>query len=192
MGLSREEFKELCIQLRNGDETLIEKIYLSHFKRCMNYLISNEKASTDFAYTSTMDALLEIRKDLMNNKIFYGNLAYYFTNRAKIKLYKHRIRQKESSVPIENLVIHDEGQTDSDLHQEELKNLVKEAINKLCTDCKQIIKLFYYEEKSLKKIAEQMNKSHAAIRKQTTRCRDRLRGFLGENFYNRFASYFNE
>lgn len=192
LGLSRTEFKTLCTQLRNGDESLIEKIYLSHFKRCMNYLINHEKTSADYAHTCTIDALLEIRKDLIQNKLFYGNLGYYFTKRAKIKLYKLRVRQKESTMPIDGLQFQDEEKTESDLHQEELKNLIRDAINKLCDDCKNIIKLFYYEEKSLKKIAEQMNKSHAAIRKQTTRCRDKLRGFLGEHFYKQFASYFKQ
>ncbi len=192
LGLSREEFKALCSQLKDGDEFLIEKIYLTHFKKCMNFLMSNEQTSYDYAYTCTMDALFEIRKDLIKDKIFYGNLAYYFTNRAKIKLYKYRVRQKESTLPIDSLYFQSDDKIESELHHEELKDLVRDAINKLCRDCKNIIELFYYEEKSLKKIAEQMNKSHAAIRKQTTRCRDKLRGYLGENFYKQFASYFNE
>ncbi len=190
LGLSRAEFKGLREQLKNGDESLIEKIYLSHFKRCMNYLISSEKTTPDYAHTCTMEALLEIRKDLMQDKIFYGNLAYYFTNRAKIKLYKYRTRQKESTLSIDGLHFQDEEKTESQLQEEELKELIKAAIDKLCKDCKNIIRLFYYEEQSLKKIAEEMDKSHAAIRKQTTRCRDKLRGYLGENFYTQFASFF--
>jgi len=192
LGLSRSEFKELCVLLKQGKETLIEKVYLAHFKECMNYLIFREDAAPDEAHNCSMDALYEIRKDLLKDKIFYGNLAYYFTYRAKSKLYKWRMRQKNPTLPLNGLDFEEEEKTESELIQAELAELVSEAINKLCEDCTLIIRSFYYENKSLKEIAEKMEKSHAAIRKQTTRCRDKLRKFLGENFYTQFSHYLND
>lgn len=192
LGLSRSEFKKLCTLLKQGEETLIEKVYLSHFKQCMNHLIFKENANTEEAYNCSMDALYEIRKDLLQDKIFYGNLAYYFTYRAKRKLYKWRSRQKQSTLPLNGLDFEEEEKTESDLIQSELAELLSEAINRLCIDCKSIIRSYYYEEESLKEIAEKIGKSHAAIRKQITRCRDKLRKLLGEKFYKQFSSYLNE
>ena len=192
LGLSRFEFKNLCVLLKEGKETLIEKVFLSHFKQCVNYLIFNEHAAPDEAHNCSMDALYEIRKDLLKDKILYGNLAYYFTYRAKSKLYKWRTKQKEAVVlPLNGLDFEAEEKTESELIQTELAELVSEVINRLCEECKLIIKSFYYQDKSLKEIAEKMNKSHAAIRKQTTRCRDKLRRFLGEKFYEQFSHYLN-
>lgn len=191
LGLSRAEFKNLCLLLKQGDETLIEKVYLSHFKQCMNYLIFKEDANPDEAHNCSMDALYEIRKDLLKDKIFYGNLAYYFTYRAKSKLYKWRVRKKESPLPLNGLDFEENEKTETELIKAELSDLLSQAMSKLCHDCTSIIKSFYYEDKSLKEIAEKMGKSHAAIRKQTTRCRDKLRNFLGENFYKQFSNYLN-
>ena len=192
LGLSRSEFKKLCALLKQGEETLIEKVYLAHFKQCMNHLVFKENAKKEEAYNCSIDALYEIRKDLLLDKIFYGNLAYYFTYRAKRKLYKWRNRQKQSTLPLNGLDFEEEEKTESGLIQNELAELLSEAINKLCIDCKSIIKQYYYEEESLKEIAEKIGKSHAAIRKQITRCRDKLRKHLGKNFYKQFSSYLNE
>ncbi len=191
LGLSRAEFKKLCKLLKEGEETLIEKVYLSHFKQCMNYLIFKEDAASDEAHNCSMDALYEIRKDLLKDKIFYGNLAYYFTYRAKSKLYKWRNKQKQPTLPLDGIDFEGDEKTETELIQNELSALISEAINKLCRDCKLIIKSFYYEEKSLKELAQKMEKSHAAIRKQTSRCRDKLRKFLGDRFYDQFSHYLN-
>jgi len=189
LGLSRAEFKNLCQLLKQGKETLIEKVYLSHFKQCTDYLIHREHAKVDEAHNCSMDALYEIRKDLLQDKIFYGNLAYYFTYRAKSKLYKWRYKQRLSTLPLNEIDPEEEEKTETELIKNELTSLLSEAINKLCHDCKSIIKSFYYEDESLKEIAEKMDKSHVAIRKQATRCRDKLRKFLGEQFYEQFSQY---
>lgn len=189
LGLSRSEFKNLCSLLKQGNETLIEKVYLSHFKQCKNYLVFQEAAAPDEAHNCSMDALYEIRKDLLQDKIFYGNLAYYFTYRAKSKLFKWRVKQKEVTLPINGFDFEEEEKTESELIQTELAAFLSEAISKLGQECKSIIKSFYYEDKSLKEIAKKMDKSYAAIRKQTTRCRDKLRAFLGERFYKQFSDH---
>ena len=62
LGLSRSEFKNLCTLLKQGDEKLIEKVYLAHFKQCKNYLIFKEAAGPEEAHNCSMDALYEIRK----------------------------------------------------------------------------------------------------------------------------------
>jgi len=194
LNLSRKEFKSLLQQLRQGDETLIEKIYLSHFKKCIKYLVYQCQSNFDDAYASSMEALLEIRKDLIKGKIFYGNLDFYFTRRAKNKWFKLKIKQNklQDGTAIEDIDVEDQEYIESDIYATELKELVSEAIKKLCGDCKGIVRMYYFEEISLKEIAEMMDKTHAAIRKQVTRCRDKLRTHLGEDFYKKFAANFKE
>ena len=194
LNLSRKEFKVLLEKLRNGDEALIEKIYLSHFKKCIQYLVYQCKSTFDDAYSSSMEALLEIRQDLIKGKIFYGNLDFYFTKRAKNKWYKLKIKQNRinADMTVEDFDIEDEEYIEADIHANELRELVGEAIKKLGVDCRGIVRMYYFEEISLKEIAEMMNKTHAAIRKQVTRCRDKLRAHLGEDFYKKFAANFKK
>lgn len=193
-GLSRKAFKGLLRQLQSGDESLVEHVYLKQCKRCVKYLMQQPDCGYDQAYNCTMDALLEIRKDLIKGRIFYGNLDFYFTKRAQSKWYK----MKQKSTTTGNTTELDEfefvadDQSEANLHEAELRLLIKEAIQKLCSECKQIVRLYYYEEISLKEISELLDKSHDAVRKQATRCREKLRGHLGENFYAQFGMDMNE
>jgi len=90
--LNEAEFSDLVTKLQEGDDTLFERIYFAHFEQSVNYLVRHQGAEYEDAYTSTMNALLEIRKDLILGKIEYGNLAYFFTYRAGKKLSKIRKR----------------------------------------------------------------------------------------------------
>ena len=192
MGLTRAEYKTMIKALSEGDETIIEKVYLRHFKKCLQFLMYQYKASYEDAYASSIDALLEIRKDLLKGKIFYGNLAYYFTKRAKRKLYKRTLKVGEEILPLDDFELEDNQDLEENMINEELKSLLKAALNKLCDDCRGILKKYYYEELSLKEISIQMNKNHDAVRKKATRCRDKLRTYLGEDFYKQFAYYFDK
>lgn len=192
LGLTRQEFKRLLKDLQAGKDTLIEQVYLLHFNKCVQYLVYQGGSNQEDAYSATMEALLEIRKDLINEKIFYGNLGFYFTKRAKSKLYKIHLKRKKdiSTVELEGIEVVDHIQIEEEMIEDELKAMVLEAFQKLCGDCQQIVRLYYYEDQSLKEIAEKLKKSHQAIRKQATRCRDKLRKHLGEKFYEQFSSYF--
>ena len=194
LNLSRKEFKRLLLLLQQGNEELIERVYLTRFKKCINYLLYSCGSNYDDAYSSTIEALMEIRKDLVQGKIFYGNLDYYFTKRAKSKWYKMHLKKNpvQQAGSLEGLDFEEEEKIESEIYTRELKVLVGNALQKLCGDCKKIIRQYYYEELSLKDIANSMDKSHEAVRKQATRCRDKLRNHLGERFYQQFSSLLNK
>lgn len=189
LGLTFVDFLDLTDKLKKGDEYLIDKIYLTHFKRCMSFLRSDKNATFHEAEDSTSEALEEIRQDLLADKIFYGNLAYYFTNRASRILIKKRKKKKEDNLPENSADKKDDTDIEKEYINTELRNIVSEAINKLCDECSTIIRLYFYEEKKHKEIAIQMDKSHEAIRKQSTKCRNKLRKILGDNFYKRFSNF---
>lgn len=180
LGLTQVEFQQLVQALQNGDEHLIEHVYLAHFQNCTNYLIKQCGAKYEQAYSSTMDALLEIRKDLVENKIQYGNLAYYFTYRAKKKLYK---RQNKASAKLKTTNIEGldfEGNTNIALEfqTKEMKVLILNALKDLCEDCRNLLRLHYYEELSLAEIATLQQKKPPTVRQQAKRCRAKFRNIL--------------
>lgn len=190
MGLTRKRFKEYLSKLKGGNEDLIEKVYLAHFKKCVSYLMSTKRCSPEDAHESSLNALLEIRKELMEDRIYYGNLGYYFTKRAQNKLYKIQMKRKEVVRPIDGIEIEDSKNLEEDMFDVQLQKVVAEAVKKLNPHCQEILKLFYYEELSMKEIAARLNKNHDAIRQEAKRCRDKLRKLLGEDFYKQFSTYF--
>ncbi|MEL6636909.1 MAG: sigma-70 family RNA polymerase sigma factor [Bacteroidota bacterium] len=191
LGLRRGEFKNLLRRLQTGDEELIERVYLGQFKRCVQFLIHRCGGQYEEAYQCTMDALLEIRRDLLEERIYYGNLDFYFTKRAVGKLNKLRSRRRQQivEVTLDGLDFAAEERIESEIAAEELRATIAEAFQKLCDDCRTILRQYYYEEQSFKAIAVQLQKSHAAIRKRATRCREQLRKYLGSALADRFSQH---
>ena len=188
-GLTKIEFKEAINQLKCGDEYLIEKVYLAHFEKSMAIIINHTSCSKEMAYDATMDALLEIRTDLTKGRIRYGNLQSYFTTRAINKFYKKEQKKKLVIVQLpETMEFYDEEEDGDELIAREFKDMVRAAVKKLCDDCSYLLKQFYFEEIKLQEIAKQMNKSHQAVRKQASRCREKLKNHIGEKFYKQFIN----
>jgi len=189
--LTRDEFEHLRKQLQQGDETLIETIYLNHVPRCIKYLMNqfgNSSAVFEKVRESVFNALAEIRLDLLAGKLEYGNLNFYFTGRA---LRKHRKSlKKDRNIPIVGIVNQDfesDQNIEKELSVHEMNTLVGKAIAKLCKDCKNILILHYYEEHSFKEIAKLLEKSHTSILQKAVQCRKKLRYFLGESFNRHFS-----
>jgi len=150
-GLTKDDFDRLVKALQLGDDQLFERIYLQHFERCLQYLINNCGADYETAYSSTMDALLEIRKDLIQGKIQYGNLAYFFTYRARKKFFKKRKPVFTSDITDENLP--DNTDITQDIITKEMIGIVGQALGLLGEECRKLVKLYYYDNMTWPQIA---------------------------------------
>ncbi len=189
-GLTKNEFKVAVEKLKSGNEDLIEKVYLAHLEKCVAIISSQTSCSKQIAYDCTIDALLEIRTDLTRDKIRYGNLQSYFTTRAINKFYKREQKKKITLTELsETYEFYDELEDSDELVEREFKEMVREAVKKLCDDCSSLLRQFYFEEKKMVEIAKQMNKSHPAVRKQASRCREKLKKYIGEKFYKQFINH---
>jgi len=170
-GLDEEEFLLLIEKLKQGDEKMFETIFLKHFEDCIKYLEINFGADYTDAYDSTMDTLLEFRRLILLDKVNYGNLRYLYTKMASQKLLKgkkkmERIDLKETMPEIKS--------TEAVFDELDLEILDK-AWNKMGTDCKLLLKQFYYQKIQLSEIALNQDKTAGAIRKQKERCVNLLR-----------------
>ena len=171
-GLSAEEFDELVQKLKGGDESLFKAIFLAHFEDCLKYLKHKFGLQHERAYDVTMDTLLLFRRKILEGKIKYGNIRFLYTRMASQLYLKQVDKQpiKEQVSEIKDLL---EDEIDA-LDQEEL-DLLNKAWQKLCDDCRGLLKRVYYQKASLKEIAEEQNKTAAALRKQKQRCMEKLR-----------------
>ena len=94
-GLSQIEFEELVEALRKGDESIFEKIFLSQFSNAIKHVRIKYSASNEEAYDMTMDALIKIRKLLIEGKLKYGNLKHLFNRMAGQNYLKLKNRGKK-------------------------------------------------------------------------------------------------
>ncbi|MEM9835301.1 MAG: hypothetical protein AAF828_02285 [Bacteroidota bacterium] len=167
-GLSEAAFNGLVFALQQGDESLFERTFLSHFESCVNFLIAQDRINHALAYDVTMDTLLNFRERLVHGKISYGNLRYLFTLMARQQLGRDQ-RKSARIVPLNQALGGNEPTASIDIPDEDYELLTK-AFEKLGKDCKTLLRDFYYNKRKLKDIALSKEKTSTSVRKQKSRC----------------------
>jgi len=175
-GLTNLEYDELVANLKEGKEELFEKIFLSHFDNCKQFLITNHRASKELAYDITMDTLIQFRQRILTNKTTYGNLRYLFTVMASQNLIKHFQKSKK----IDFSSFHFEG---SPVKSEAIYDALEYAWDTLEKESKSVLEEYYYKKTPLIKIANKLGISDSTMRKKKQRCLEKLRD-LFMNKYN--------
>ncbi|MEL7249804.1 MAG: sigma-70 family RNA polymerase sigma factor [Bacteroidota bacterium] len=174
-GLSEAQFIEMQKQLQEGDESLFEHIFMSHFDTTMTVLKRKHRASHQDAYDATMNAMLIFCRKLKQGDIQYGNLQFLF-----IRIATHRflnwIKRQGKTEAFTEFDISEE----LPVYDEETYELLGQAFAKLGDGCRDLLNAFYYSEQTLQQVSEQTQRSYAAIRKQKQRCMEKLRGFFNQ------------
>ncbi len=174
-GLTEQSFEELLQSLREGEDTLYEQLFLSHFEDCMHFLQRQYRASYEDAYDATMETMLEFMKRLQAGKVTYGNLRFLFTQMAG-QVYLKWIKKERNKTSLEGIDLGEAPET----FDEETMQLLHRAWEGLCDNCQKLLKQFYYDGVALKAIANSLEKSPAALRKQKQRCVEKLRGLFAQ------------
>lgn len=172
-GLSKDAFNEMIEKMQNGDESLFEVVFLSHFEFCLSYIQAKYNASYENAYDSSMNAMLSFCRGLKEGTISYGNLQFLFTQMAG-QFYFKWIRKEKPKESLEGIDIPEE----EDSFDEANLNTLDKAWNLLGKECRQLLENFYYRDDQLREIAKKHEKSPSAMRKQKQRCIEKLREYF--------------
>jgi RNA polymerase sigma factor (sigma-70 family) len=181
-GLKEADFNQLVGDLQGGNEKLFETIFVQHFESCRSYLMRECSAPTDDAYDVTVETIIKFRQMLVEGKIQYGNLRFYFTKMAKDAYLK--IIAKNKKIPV--------GEFDGnvpDIADEPTENFDDEqvlALDKswqlLGEDCKNLLRQHVQEGIQLKEIAQTLEQSEATMRKRKERCMAKLKTIFFDNY----------
>lgn len=173
--MTEAQFELLTEKLRQGDETLFEKLFLKQFKPGMSILTSKYQAPHEEAYDCVMWAMLRMRQMLLENKVAYGNLESYLIRIAVNKYLKNLERTKE--IPSDILPETMQPLDQPDL--EESLQLLDKAWGSMGDKCRAILKGFYYDKIELKQLTVLMeDTSEANTRKRKERCLKELRNLF--------------
>ncbi len=176
-GLSKSEFVEMIVSLKDGREDLFERIFLSHFENCIQYLIKNFKVEREQAYDISMETLIQFRKKLLTDKISYGNLRYLFTKMAGQNIIKKS--QKKEKRDLTGFYLLD----DDIQYEEKAFEALEEAWDTLDCEKKIILESYYYNKTPLIKLATKLGITDTTMRKKKQRSVEKLRE-LFFNIYN--------
>lgn len=173
-GLKESEFNTMLASMQAGDDRLFEKVFLSHFKDCMNYLIKSYKTSQSEAYDASMDALLAFRKRMLDGKISYGNMRFLFTKMASQFLMASKKKHTAEYLETKDLRLDDQ------VLDNDIMKAFDKAWEKLPYENKNVLEQFYYKKTPLKMIAATKNITEVAMRKQKQRSMEKLKKYLME------------
>lgn len=174
-GLSEDEFRQLAAALVRGDHRLFERVFLSHYEDCLNYLMRKDGLSHTEAYDHTMDTLLLFRDLIVAGKIRYGNLRYLFTRMAR-QAYLREQKKTDRTTGITEVCL-EFAEEEPELSPEEF-DLLSRAFRSLGKDCRELLRSFYFLRRNLKEIAIEEDRAPAAVRKQKSRCVAALRRYF--------------
>ena len=174
-GLKQTTFSDMLNALQQGDETLFEHVFVKHFSDCRNYLMRECDASAEDAYDITVETIISFRKRLIEGKIEYGNLQYYFTKMAKDNFLK--LLERNKRLPVGEFVLNEADREDEPSNEFDADQLLylEKAWSKLNPDCQKLLRSHIYDGLQLKQVALLLNENEANIRKRKERCMDKLK-----------------
>ncbi|MEO1626819.1 MAG: sigma-70 family RNA polymerase sigma factor [Bacteroidota bacterium] len=170
--MSEADFIKLLAEMKEGNESMFEHIFLSHFETNIRYLRRTFKLSHSEAYDLCMETMVRFRDKLLKGKIAYGNLGFLF-NQMSRHLFLQSLRRKD--VHERALLSTLSFAPDTSEEKEYLFVLLKQAWESLGENCRSLLKSFYFDGVSLKDLAQQEQKSDVALRKQKQRCVAKLK-----------------
>ena len=149
----------LLHRIKQGDLTALDEVYLHYKQDFINWVAQK--------YTNIpRDTLTDIYHDIVI--IFYQNVKsrklnqlHYFISSYLIGVGRNYInsqpRTKKKSLNVEESFYAELNETQEDIGLESMMGLVEDLILQMKDRCQKLIKLFYFEAKSLDDITTSMN-----------------------------------
>ena len=110
-----------------------------------------------------------------------GKLLNFLYTLARNKCNDERKRKRHTEVALDAVMDTAEAETSCGLEAKEDANAIAEAVERLPEDIKDVILLYYFEEKKVKEIAQICGISLPNCKYRLRRGRELIRGFLEES-----------
>jgi len=164
----------------NNDAQVLEEIYLKNFPTVRNYILKNSGTEDDAkdiyqeavinAWINARDGKFEAKSQTSPGAYIYQIARYKWLDKLKSKKHRSTVRlaDEDNHLPAEEEVMQIEER------QERIDYSVK-LYNELGGQCKQVLKMFYFEKRNLHEIANELEKEPGSIRTIKYRCMMKLR-----------------
>lgn len=172
-----EDVKSLILQAKGGDESAFEQLYRLYYTPVFRYLYLRTKKRHE-AEDLAQVVFLKVYNSLQRFEVTDAHPLSYFFTIARTSLIDHF--RKEKNAPIfDDEMLQTHGNNEADPHDyaeaQEHKDLVRQALDELTDDQKEIITLKFLDELSNKEIAEITGKKEEAIRQLQLRALRKLK-----------------
>jgi len=175
---------QLVEAIKANDQIALKQFYMRNYFKIESLVLKNS-GSVEHAKDLYQDSFIVVWKNLKNDKFIPKNetaLQGYLYQIAKNKwmdVLRSKTFKKTNALTNDTLAILKEEPSDEhkDANEEKL-NVTMNAFKYLGRPCKQLLTNFYYEKKSLRDIASELQIAEASVRNKKYRCMEKLRSIV--------------
>lgn len=176
----RNNQKELVLRFKNNDPEILRSIYESTFPKVKIHVLKNN-GSEALAKDIFQEAFIACWKNIKEDKFSEnGNIEAYLYTIAKNKwidfLRSQTYKKTVSDTDIVKLhPSSDEASYYDNVENEKKQKAMHTALQQLGKECKNVLKLFYFERKPMEEISKELGIGAASVRNKKYRCMEKLR-----------------
>jgi RNA polymerase sigma factor, sigma-70 family len=181
--------------IKANNQRKITELYNEHKAPFINYSVNNFKLARDTAEDIYQDAFLALHQNIQNGKLVNLTvpLRTYLFQIGKNKIYDYfkKVKVEVDMDDISNLFSAENelGDFDSiyaDEEETEQRNLiVYNTVSQMESPCKEVLSYYYWDDKSMKEIADLMNYSSSDVAKtQKSKCMKKVRVYIMKRLRN--------
>ncbi|MDC7999700.1 sigma-70 family RNA polymerase sigma factor [Aequorivita todarodis] len=167
-----------AVLIKQNDAATLKELYKTNFAKVKRYVLKNsgdEQQAKDVYQEAFVAMWRNVKDDKFSAESETAINGYLFKI-AKYKWLDHvRSVKYKNTTFINREIEYDEPDTDETEAQNRKIKLIMESINQLGERCQLLLKLFYFERKSFKEIAEILVMDEASARNAKYRCQEQLK-----------------
>ncbi len=181
-----EEEKEVINRAKNGDERALSLIYQRYFNDIYRYTYLSA-GSAELAEDLTEEVFFRVLKYIQNydeEKATFKSWIFRIAHNLVVDYFRSKPRYVHEALD-EQLGVED-GQMErmeERIYQEEARKLLKESLNRLTDEQRQVILMKYFLGMSNLEVGEVMGKRKGAINSLQNRALKRMGAYLRERGY---------
>ncbi len=171
-------FKETVALIKKNDAATLKQLYKTNFAKVKRYVYKNsgdEQQAKDVYQEAFVAMWRNIKDDKFSAESETAINGYLFQI-AKYKWLDHvRSARYKNTTFINRELEYDEPEIEENEMQNRKIKIIMKSISNLGERCQLLMKLFYFEQKSFKEIAEIMAMDEASARNAKYRCQEQLK-----------------
>lgn len=171
-------FNEMVALIKKNDDATLKQLYKTNFVKVRRYVFKNS-GDEQQAKDVYQEAFIAMWRNIKDNKFSAdteGALNGYLFQIAKYKwLDQVRSARYKNTTFINRDIEYDEPQIEENEMQNRKIKIIMDSMDKLGERCQLLMKLFYFERKPFKEIAEIMAMDEASARNAKYRCQEQLK-----------------
>lgn len=163
------------VKLLKGDRSMLKGLYMDiypKFESLAKRYDLDAPASADLFHEAFIVLIRNIRDGKFRNE---SNISTYL-----YAICKNMLNNSARKIKIMKQEFDDNISVETEVNaSNEVETLVKKELANMKEDCKELLRLFYFENRSWKEVAERMSYTAAFARVKSNRCKNALRKNLG-------------